>query len=338
MTQGNPYRYDAPVDGAQAFFGRQAELTALREAIEGRDCVSFVGGPRSGLTSLLLQIASHEFRELCEASCGPVRLMYLQCATYSEPLSLVADLLARIEVPAQGLPNWNTGFSRLLAALDQLSPERLVIGLDDFEYIGGDALFGELIERLRALTHRVDMTLITATHTELKNCCYMELATSPFPNLFHVRYLGPFTPDEAEAFISATSDRSGVDLTTHAARILDLAGTHPSFLQMACWHYYEAILQGHLDHQVIAERFLQAAQPDLEAIWNHLEASERGLLARLAAGYLPDAEHQSQELVALSNKGYVRWPPSSPQRALFSATFQRYVLDKVESQGAARPL
>jgi hypothetical protein len=327
MTRENPYNYHRPVNGAGVFFGRWLELEAVREALEGKACLSFVGGPRSGLTSLLLHVASDAFRELCQASCGPLRHIYLQCETYSDPLSLVGDVLLKLGLREQAPPNWNTGFSRLITALDELSPERVMIALDDFEHVGRQAAFSDLIERLRALTHRVDLTLITATHTELKHCCHMEPTTSPFPNLFHVRYLGPFAPEEAQDFMLQTSSRSGIDLMPHEEQILELSGLQPYFLQMACWHYYEAIVGGAADLGVISQQFAQAAQPAYEAIWQHLNAKERLALAQLADGRRSEKKPAIRDLASLTGKGYVRWPASDPEQALFSAAFRRYVLN-----------
>lgn len=333
MTHKNPYHHDRPVDEKGAFFGRRLELESVREAIEGKACLSFVGGPRSGLTSLLLYIVSDAFRELCEISCGPLKLIYLQCGAYGDLRSLVADVLLKIGQGQQKLPNWNSGFNRLITALDQLSPERVVIALDDFEHVGRQEAFANFIERLRALTHRVDMTLITATHTELKNCCHMEPTTSPFPNLFHVRYLGPLAPEEAQEFIGQTSSQSGIDLVPYETEIIQLSGLQPHFLQMACWHYYEAVVDGAVDTDAVARRFAQIAHPAYEAIWQHLDAGERVALVDLARGSLPQNERELQELASLIGKGYVRWPVSDPDQALVSVPFQRYVLGRSGSDG-----
>ena len=325
MGTSNPYSYRRPIQDSKDFFGRSLELAQVQEAIDGKACVSFVGEPRSGLTSLLLHIAGEPFRTRCAAISGPLKFVYVDCTVVGEnPLTLLRRLLEQIDTPPGPIPNWRMAFGRLVAAVDALLPTRLAVIFDDFECIGRDEAYADLTDHLRALSQRSDMMLVTATHTELKNCCHMKVVSSPFPNMFHVEYLGPFSRPEAEDFIKTTSVRSQIDLCPHQERILSLSGLHPYYLQMACGMYFEALQADHHDETAVDNQFLNTALPSFDGIWLRLEAKEQKALSALAA---EDRSLETSDIelpTSLYRRGYLRRDGSSGEPRLFSRAFRDY--------------
>ena len=317
MTRRAFYDYKLPIADPRAFFGRSAQLQRGRETIERRACVSFVGEPGSGLTSLLNRFGAEDFREECEASAGSLRFIHVDCSQFDEPLPLVRHFLAQVvsDQPAPRRPNWRSAYGLLVRAIGSLEGERVVLLFDDFELIGSDGDFVDFVDSLRGLTQNADMTLVTATHTELKNCCHMDIVASPFPNLFQVEYLGSLSSEEVAELVETTSACSGVDLVPYSNHILELGGGLPYFLQMACWHYYQVIVRGaEPDHEAIAADFGREARDAFGRIWERLTEDEREVLRSLSGSSSTGSFSES-----LARKGYVI------EDRIFSSAFCSYV-------------
>ena len=316
----NPYSYRSPIVDPDAFYGRSAELERAIEFIQNKACLSFVGEPKIGLTSLLLYMTSDAFRVQCEPQVGSLSFVYIDCVQVHDPLDIIVRIMGEVapEMPVPKTPNWRNLQGRLirtLGSLRQQDERRAVILFDDFESLGSRREAFEFLESLRALAQSMaETTLITATRTLLKDCCHADVLASPFPNIFRPEYVEAFSRDEALAFITATSSRSGVDLTPHAETILKLAGTFPYFMQMACSHFYQALQEGHCPDDGVAKVFAEEARPDFDRIWQRLTAERKRTLRALADGKASaDLDH------LLVSKGYVC------EGRVFSSAFGRYI-------------
>jgi eukaryotic-like serine/threonine-protein kinase len=314
----NPYNYHAPVLDPRYFVGRSADLQFAREYIESKQYVSFVGEPHCGLSSLLNHLVTQDFAVQCDTSLCKLHFVHVDCSSFNDPLPLLTHLFAQLapDQPVRKFPSWRNAFGRLIQVVESLPKTRVVLLFDDFEPMGASGLFVEFIDALRGLALRADMTLITATHTELYKACHKDVVASPFCNIFRVRYVGAFSIEEASTLIRCLSARSGADLAPYAENILKLGGRLPYFLQIACSHYYEAITQEKgLDHQAVAERFGQQVRPEFGRIWQRLEANEKGTLVALAKGQ----ESMGDAYDHLERKGYVA------DQGILSETFRDFV-------------
>ncbi len=290
-AQNNPYRYTQPIEDPDRFIGRSAQLAHCQEIIGKRGCLSIVGGPGSGLTSLLKRLLAADIRQACSVEGERLLILYLDGTQLPDPRDLVHALLSHL-APArlsQNVTRWQDSFRQLIRALDDWGQDgRLVLLLDDFEAIGANEEYIEFLDRFRGLTNHAQMTLITATHTELRFCCHMSIVESPFPNMFSVDHLATFTGEDALELIAGASQASGVDLVPYATDILALSGGIPYLLQMACWRYHQAIAdQEPLDRQAVEAFMLAEARPVLERIWQSLDAQEREALRLLSQGSTP---------------------------------------------------
>ncbi len=166
---------------------------------------------------------------------------------------------------------------------------RLVLLLDDFEAIGGNERYIDFLERFRGLTNHVRMTLIAATHTELRFCCHMSSVESPFSNMFSVQYLSTCTEEEALELISTASEAYGVDLLPYAGEMLALSGRMPYLLQLVCWRFHQAaLIRESPDHQDVEAFMLAKAGPMLARIWHSLDTRERETLRAQSHGPSPN--------------------------------------------------
>jgi hypothetical protein len=315
----NPFDHQGPLKESAFFFGRANELDYARECIEKHEHVGFVGEPRSGLSSLLNQLMAPEFRAQCERASGPLQLIHVDCVSFGDPLPLARYLLAQA-APGKPIPDmpWGMTFKRFDNAVRQARNTSTVILFDDLELLGRSDPFFQFLETLRGTALAAEMSLITATHVELKQACTSKFGTSPFFNIFRARRLGLLSEEEARALISSAAAR-GVELTPHAERILALGGRFPCFLQMACSCYYQGLAQGQVpDHAALAQQFMATAETGFDHIWQRLDASERDLLCDLVKG----KRVSTNDLRGLVDKGYVA------NGAIFAASFADYVRER----------
>ena len=291
-AQSNPYRYTQPIEDPDHFVGRSTQLAHCQEIIGKRGCLSMVGGPGSGLTSLLKRLLGADIRQACSVEGERLLILYLDCTQLSDPCALIHVLLSHLapEKSSQNVTRWQDAFRQLIRTMDDWGQDgRLVLLLDDFEAIGANEKYIEFLDRFRGLTNYAQMTLITATHTELRFCCHMSIVESPFPNMFSVDHLAAFTGGEALELMVRASQASGVGLVPYATDILALSGGMLYLLQMACWRYHQAICdQEPLDRQAVEAFMLAEARPMLERIWQSLDAQECEALRLLSQGATPE--------------------------------------------------
>lgn len=302
-SAANPYSYDAPITDPARFFGRTRMIDFCHQTVIRNECVSIVGMAKAGLSSLLHRLAEPDFVARCEIPGRNVLVIPVDCCSYPDPLDLILYLLGQIapEHPIPKVPNWRPAFGRFLSLTRRMRDKKLVVLFDDFEPMGASEHYVEFIESFRGLAIAADITLVTATHTELHRCCHKKVSTSPFPNIFKVRYLGAFREEEARTFLAETSQRSGVDLLPYAEQILELSGGMPYLVQMACWHYYEALAAGAaVDPAQIAALVADKALDALESAWNSLDKRDRELIDALV-----DGRSVGQAPPSLTYKGFI---------------------------------
>lgn len=301
----NPYNYTSAIQDPERFFGRTAELQRAREIVLKAACLSVVGGPHCGLTSLLYHLKSPAFVQSCEQTAGPLMFIYLSGIEMDDPLEIIRFFLqqAMPSRPLPNSPNWRSLQGRLISTFSNIRQRgrRIVLLLDDFEPLGAKEGAVEFLESLRALSQGIEMTMITATRTELKRCCHQDVVSSPFPNIFQVEYVEPWHPDELETFIATTSERSGVDLVPYVEQISAWSGRIPYLVQLACWHYDEAATGGaQPDDQAVRRAFMGDARQCLQDIWEHLFPRERQALSQIVRG-----EALAEAPGSLPDKGYI---------------------------------
>jgi len=286
----NPYDHIAPVSDPDLFFGRVAELQRATEIICKAACLSLVGGPHCGLTSLLRHLQSPGFVACCEENAGGLRFVYLDCAERNDPLEIIRSLLREINprrrIPERG-PGWRSLQGTLISTLSHTRQNntRVVLLMDNFEPLGAKEGAVEFLESLRGLSQRIEMTMITATRTELKNCCHQDVVSSPFPNIFQVEYVEAWRADEIAQFVRATSERSGVDLTPHTECVSDWCGGIPLLAQILCAQLFEAVSEGgDVAWEVLFQAASETASGYLKDIWQHFTDDERALIVAGAQG------------------------------------------------------
>ena len=328
----NPYIVGQPIRDPRQFFGRDEELRAIFERIRQRGCLSLVGERKSGKTSLLYYLQDPGvLAQYLPAQ--PLLFVYVNAELTRTPADFLHEWFKALAAQEPGLPLDNgeeIDYRQAEERLDRLKGRRrLVVLIDEFEQLIANQFPLEFFRVLRGLISRYDLSCITATKMRLKECCPPDRTGSPFFNYFKHLPLGAFTPEEFDTFLVGTSRPYGFPAPAYGEAILDLAGRFPFFVQMACWHYFEAEMAARrlgtsVDPQQVRQAFAEEAAEHFDYIWHHLSAdetaNERQAVLALAQGERPVS---TQVVRTLERKGYV------VDGRLFSSSFAEFVEQKV---------
>jgi AAA-like domain len=301
----NPFTYGNPIRDPYRFFGREWEVKQIFGRLQNKEfeSSSVVGERRIGKTSLLYYAADPGIRavqglgpehysfvyvdlQMVDATMGPeelwrwlLTLMRRQC-----PDPEIGHLVAALE-----------GRKRLRTFdLDELFQQihdrghKVVFLLDEFDLVTTNKKFGpDFYYGLRALVSGHRVALVTSSRLELIKLCHSpEVRASPFFNIFANINLRQFSLEDSQLMISRSLDGTAVRFSgRELEHVLDLAGLHPYFLQMACWLLYEshqADLAEAARCAFLAERFRTQAIPHFVDYWDNSGDYEKIVLTAAA--------------------------------------------------------
>jgi serine/threonine-protein kinase len=214
---------------------------------------------------------------------------------------------------------------------------RLAILLDEFDAVTTNQNFRlEFFSFLRFLANHYNVAYLTSSARDLQALCHhKEIADSPFFNIFSTIRLSTLQREEAEELVRVPSERAGRPLGPHAGKLLELSGLFPFFIQMACCHAFEWMVENPSrsdpDFAEIGRRFYEEAELHYRYIWDGFDAHEKSAVRRVATGKnIPDAlRHVVAEL---ATKRYVREGPG--KSGLFAGPFEEFVRSQPQDRGA----
>jgi AAA+ ATPase superfamily predicted ATPase len=260
----NPFSYSGAIRDPEKFYGRESEIDRIFDRIKTMQSVSIVGERRIGKSSLLQQI----YLSVKQRIGDDCRAVY----TDLPDVKSESDFYRRV---CQGLETDGNGFDDL----DRATREgRVVVCVDEFERLTNNPSFSRnFFDSLRSLAQAGNLTFLLVTEHSLADLCQDErIATSPFWNIFFRVNLGLFRKDEAEGFIRAGFDQAGAEVTDkEVARLIELAGCFPFFLQMACYHLLE-VKAGRAGEW--EQSFEAQAADHLRYLWHKLNPAEQKAL------------------------------------------------------------
>jgi hypothetical protein len=201
---------------------------------------------------------------------------------------------------------------------------------------------------LRSLVIHHRVALVTSSRLELIELCHNDaIKSSPFFNIFANINLRPFSKTDFDLMISRSLSGTVVKFSEQELdRVLDLAGLHPYFLQVACWMLYESHQQGLSEAARMAfleEEFRDEAIPHFIDYWGNSDDYEKivltaaALLGRMAE---PMPEFSLQDLQEL----FARGEPAARRLVkrgllyhddryrLFSSTLGPWILSQITSE------
>jgi hypothetical protein len=217
----NPFCDRGRINDPTHFFNRQRLLRELRQMLAAGNSISLVGGTEIGKSSLLYRL--HQGR----AEWSPeATVHYLDLQGVLDEEDFCADVLERLGRKPGGLRALKRALRR----------KRVVLLLDEVEKLADPAFSDCLHDLLRALAQEPTLTLAVASQRRLVDVFPPRSDTSPFHNIFSEKRLGPFTPDDARAFLAGRLKGTGVAFAAQEVeRLVAESGGHPARLQrLAC--------------------------------------------------------------------------------------------------------
>lgn len=211
---------------------------------------------RTRLRSSFLVAYADLLSARCHTSCGLLRHILRQLSV----LAAVEETWALRE--EDSLTSLLATFE---AAVEEIAANgfQAVVCLDEFEsLIRRRAQFpDDFFHSLRSLASAGKLAFVTASQTPLRTLFERGELVSPFWNLFGRVELGEFTEEESVQFV--TTPRPEVQFNEDEVKlILAVGGRHPQYLQIACWHVFEAKRQASYD----AEGVRRAAQAEIDIL------------------------------------------------------------------------
>jgi serine/threonine protein kinase len=337
--QRNPYLNRVMISNPSEFFGRDRDIRRIYSRLDAPrpQSISVVGERRIGKSSLLYHIYRARNRREHMSNHANTIFIYLdfqQDLQFDVPrfIDFMFNMLSYESKSDQDYTKRETTLDELKNVIQELhnAGKRIVILMDEFEVITRNPRFeGHFFALLRALANSYHVAYVTSSQEDLQKMCHnADIADSPFFNIFSNLILRPFSREEALELIKKPSAEAGVALEGHAARILDLAGYFPLFLQIACSAVFEALVANpgaEPDWRRVREAFMEEARPHYQSIWDHFDEPARESLSSLVDGKSVGAKYAyvKEELV---RRGYI--VETGNAASLCSTSFREFLAEQ----------
>jgi len=332
MPSSNPFFHRGPIRDRPYFFGREQEVGQILSLLGNGQSISLVGQRRIGKTSLLFHIADPEVFTRHGLRPDEHLFVYIDCGAlssldqpgiYQVLLEEVGDALTDIDSDLSqpgGLrdsrPMTYRGFERALRGLVREGWKPILL-LDEFDLMAHNPhLDPDFFSGLRALAAKYSIAYVTASKCPLLDLTYADASTlsSPFFNIFASVRLGLFSEKAARELLTGLATGGGESFTGATVDfLLDLAGPHPLFLQIAGFHAFELgqaadSKLSDADLPELRTRFCASVEEHFHYYWRSLTPEEQHALFTLAVSQIsqPDViRHLEQECLILRQaEGY----------------------------------
>lgn len=327
-----PFVLGTPIRNPADFYGREAVLRELFQAVLDGQLVSVVGEHRCGNTSVLYQLLHEDQhrRYLAPAEAASLVFAFLSAQLAAEgPEALLrriaralrrADPEAEVDFDAPIDREWLENY------LDNLTHrhKRLALLIDELEVLAElDPAFWEWFQ---GLVTEYDVSMVASTRVDLGQFRAEQAAGPPFFNMFRSVYIGSFRPETVEQFLQAKSELTGFDFSAVREVITDLAGRFPYYMQVAsALIYVQAGGESHISREgldTVTYEFKARTAKLFDDAWSKLPAGERNALGWLSLPPSPVVAeepwfHQARQ--SLERRGYVL------ESRIFSSALRDYV-------------
>src|SRR5436853_607001 len=334
VANQNPYLNRVAIKDPSQFYGRTREVAKIFSRIGASrpQSISVVGERRIGKSSLLHFINNPEIRGrfLDKHSSYAFTLIDLQQKRKLTLKEFFRELFTNVarEIGDESIARLEPKFDSVGKLPERFHREgrKLIVLFDEFDAITANRVFDlEFYSFLRSIANNHDVAYVTSSARDLQELCRTQLiADSPFFNIFTNVFLRAFSRQEALELISGPSAAAGLPLEPYARRIMEIAGHHPYFLQIACSAYFDHFSDsgGKLARDEVEAVFLDEAKGQLRFIWDHMsESSRRCILAFSQQGQI---EKEQKHIYAdLKRAGYFIEDDRGPR--LFSSLFETVV-------------
>ncbi|MBE7473873.1 MAG: hypothetical protein DPW09_39365 [Anaerolineae bacterium] len=310
MPNSNPFFHRGPVRDPAYFFGRRQETGQILSLLGNGQSIALIGQRRMGKTSLLFHLSAPAVFAQHGLSSTQHLFIYIDCGGLAglDPPGLYRLLLEEISevlvergaapgppaLPDEANSLTYRAFERALREVTRQG-WKLILLLDEFERLSRNPhLDPDFFSGLRALTARYPIAYVTASRQPLLELTYADASalSSPFFNIFASIRLSPFAEADARDLLTSLATRGGLTFDPPLLDfLLDLAGPHPLFLQIAGFHAFELAQERpdrfskpvRSDDAELRRRFLASVEEHFGYYWRNLSAEEQRVLATLPA-------------------------------------------------------
>ena len=360
----NPFTYGPRINDPSRFVDREEEIAAIYRLSSNHICCSLVGERRVGKSSLLRQISlSPTIRQLggphgvvatkfvfvlvdLQKVAGQStevfwRFLAQEIASTLATGKRKAGTLKAVETLQATLHGPEFAFIQLEDFLSKLAHDdiHLVILLDEFEYLTEDADFDfSFFGQLRSLADGRALSFITASADSLLDLTYRSQSakTSPFFNIFTPHPLKLFTEEAAQQLLRYPVLNQKSPFTDQDVEfLLDLAGSHPYFLQWAGYILFDQyqslrVTSSEVRYRTVQRLFDEQTSDQFQYYWGKLNPPERQALYEIAHG-ASLAAASSPVIRKLITRSLIYEAAGKPH--LFSGAFARFVRNQEVDEG-----
>jgi hypothetical protein len=289
----NPFFHRGPIRNLRYFFGRVEETRNALDMLRNDQCVSIVGPRRIGKTSLLLHLCDPGVQR--EHNVGTDFLfVYIDGQTlgglnesqFYEWLWQEAKRALPQQGETIGWPDRIADFGGFRDAMRMVREKgyRLAFLFDEFDSIALESNLGQKVfSNLRSLVPAF-VIYVTASQDGLYSLTYADKSVlrSPFFNVFSKIPLSFLTSQEAAEMVGKLLGAAGQDDLFTGEDLgfaFEIAGYHPLFLQLACYHLFEYKSRDKatavVDYAHVRQRYAEDAADYFDYVWKGLNLGEQ---------------------------------------------------------------
>jgi hypothetical protein len=252
----NPYVHRGAIKDAGSFFGRVEETREILRYTTRGQSVSIVGPRRIGKTSLLLHLRRSAPKVVRDNETRHLYL-FLDCqrkyeASESDIYRWMWNEVLK-EAGGTEEPHTTIGsaeeFERAVGELCA-DGSKLTLLLDEFELMAANPQLDiGFFSHLRSLTVTHPVGFMTSSRKPLLDLEYSDRSVlgSPFFSIFDQLRLGFLKQEEARSMV-LDQVQDIEDFPGYTEKdfdfLFDIAGCHPAFLEIACYHVFERKMTG----------------------------------------------------------------------------------------------
>jgi len=290
----NPYTPRGTVTDPDMFFGRKDELDYVFERLRGCQSISVVGPQSIGKSSLLRYICKREVYERHLSAVDKWCFVFLDLHSLGQPtkqqfFELVLEELEQVTNKQMGHFSADYDGFRSFVDVAHAAGWKLVLCLDGFDILGGRNEFdNDFFYFMRAMAgQHGNLAYVTASWTNLYNICHLSDAVgSGLWTAFVQQDLGLLESGAARDLVLLPHESQGLKVyEAELESMLRLAGRHPLFLQILCFHLFKAKANqkssGSVDFDTLKKEFQREAGPYFGHIWRQLSDEEKHLVQKI---------------------------------------------------------
>lgn len=343
MIDTNPFIQRDAITNPKYFYNRERELEEIFRLLKGRPrSCSIVGDHKIGKSSIIHQLLNKEKQKKYLGS-GDYVFAYIDFqgllkAEVKDFYEKVISQLLKNDIVKKEIRVKDFSFRDFEKCIETATKHNLkvILVFDEFDAVTSNDNFNiEFFANLRSLAAVYNIGYVIASRDDLDMLVPHAEGFSPFFNIFHIIDIGLFGDEDVKQLITPSLKNSSIVFSKNDVDfIVKLAGNHPFYVQIACYHLFESYsnkmgLNEKTRHQYVKKEFIREARLHFKDSFNRLLSQEKDVICRISSlkSEKDVAEFISvygeAELDNLLRRGLI---VKNGGYKIFSTAFEEYVL------------